>query len=34
MATLADAIEFAGGSVIYAGKELSPDVWTCSLLAA
>jgi len=34
MATLADAIELAGRSVIYAGKELSPEVWTCPLLAA
>ena len=31
---LADAAEFAGGAAVYAGKEISPGVWTCSLLAA
>ena len=31
---LADAAEFAGGAAVYAGKEISPGIWTCSLLAA
>ena len=31
---LADAAEFAGGAAVYAGKEIRPGVWTCSLLAA
>ena len=31
---LADAAEFAGGAAVYAGKELKPGVWSCSLLAA
>ena len=31
---LADAAEFAGGAGVYAGKELKPGVWSCSLLAA
>ena len=31
---LADAAEFAGGAAVYAGKELSPGLWSCSLLAA
>ena len=31
---LADAAEFAGGAAVYAGKELRPGVWSCSLLAA
>ena len=31
---LADAAEFAGGAAVYAGRELSPGVWSCSLLAA
>ena len=30
---LADAAEFAGGAAVYAGKEISPGVWSCSLLA-
>ena len=31
---LADAAECVGGAAIYAGKELSPGNWSCSLLAA
>ncbi len=31
---LADAAEFAGGAVVYAGVEISPGTWSCSLLAA
>ena len=31
---LDDAAEFAGGAAIYAGKEMSPDNWSCALLAA
>ena len=31
---MADAAEFAGGAAVYAGKELKPGVWSCSLLAA
>ena len=31
---LADAAEFAGGAVVYAGVETSPGTWSCSLLAA
>ena len=31
---LADAAEFAGGAAVYAGKETSPGMWLCSLLAA
>jgi len=31
---LADAAEFAGGAAVYAGRELSPGRWSCSLLAA
>jgi len=31
---LSDAAEFAGGAAIYAGRELSPGNWSCSLLAA
>ena len=31
---LADAAEFAGGAAVYAGKETSPGIWSCSLLAA
>ena len=31
---LADAAKFAGGAAIYAGREISPGVWVCSLLAA
>ena len=31
---LADAAEHAGGAAIYAGRELSPGTWSCSLLAA
>ena len=31
---LADAAEFAGGAAVYAGKEISPGVWTCFILAA
>ena len=30
---LADAAEFAGGAAVYAGKENSPGIWSCSLLA-
>ena len=31
---LADAAEFAGGAAVYAGRETSPGIWSCSLLAA
>ena len=31
---LADAAKFAGGAAVIAGREISPGVWTCSLLAA
>ena len=31
---LADAAEFAGGAAIYAGREINPGNWSCSLLAA
>jgi len=31
---LADAAELAGGAAVYAGRELSPGIWSCSLLAA
>ena len=30
----ADAAEFAGGVAVYTGKETSPGIWSCSLLAA
>ena len=31
---LADAATFAGGAAVYAGREIMPVIWKCSLLAA